>query len=179
MRLLCNTYTPQKGSSMSRPAIIYRILVASISNMAEEREAIPEVIHSWNTANSYYRGVYLEPVLYETNATPQIGDRPQAIMNEQLVKNCDMLIGIFWIQLGIVGEIEEFREAGKPVLLYFSSAPVVLENIDAGQYRKLLDLKEQYQKEGIVFTYRSISDFREQLQKHITSTMNSIHAGYG
>ncbi len=156
---------------MSRPAIVYRILVASIPNMAEELEAIPEVMHSWNIANAYYRGVYLEPVLCETSATPQ--------MNEHLVKNCDMLIGIFWTQLGMVGEIEEFREAGKPIVLCFSSAPVVLENIDAGQYRKLLDLKEQYQKEGIVFTYRSISHFREQLQKHITSTMNSIHVGYG
>ena len=164
---------------MSRPAIVYRVLIASSSNMEEECKAISEVLHSWNIANSYYWGVYLEPVPYETYTTPQMGDRPQAIINEQLVENCDMLIGIFWTRLGMEEEIEEFREAGKPVLLCFSSVPIVLENIDAGQYRKLLDLKERYQKEGIVFTYRSISDFREQLQKHVTSTMNSIHAGYG
>ncbi len=164
---------------MSRPAIVYRVVIASISNMAEERKAVHEVVQSWNTANSYNRGVYLEPVLCETHTTPQMGNRPQAITNEQMAKDYDMLIGIFWTQLDIEEEIEEFQKASKPVLLCFSSAPVVLENIDVGQYRKLLDLKERYQKEGIAFTYGSINDFREQLQRHTIFAMNSIHAGYG
>ncbi len=73
--------------------------------------------------------------------------------------------------------IEEFREAGVPVILCFSSAPVVLGNIDAGQYRELLDLKNRYETEEITFTYGSINDFRKKLQKHVTLTLNSIHIG--
>ncbi len=46
-----------------------------------------------------------------------MGDRPQGIINEQLVNNCDIFIGIFWGRLGTrtgktesgsVEEIEKF-----------------------------------------------------------------------
>ena len=168
---------------MPRRAIVYRILIASTCDMVEERKVIPEVLHTWNAANSYYKGVYLEPVLFETHASPEMGDRPQAIINKPLVESCDILIGTFWTRLGTptgkaesgtVEEIEEFRKARKPVLLYFSSAVVVLENIDSKQYRRLLDFRWRYQQGGLVFSYKSISNLQEQLQRHITSTINSL-----
>ncbi|MDD5038452.1 MAG: DUF4062 domain-containing protein [Dehalococcoidales bacterium] len=168
---------------MPRQAFIYRILIASPSDMEEERRAIPEVIRDWNIANSLFRGVYLEPVLFETHASPEMGDRPQAIINRQLVQTCDILIGTFWTRLGTptekaksgtVEEIEEFRKAGKPVLLYFSSAVVVLDNVDSIQYKKLLKFREQCQQEGLIFSYMSISNLREQLNKHITATIDSL-----
>jgi len=169
-------------------AIVYRILVDSPSDVKEEREVISQVIHAWNASNSFYRRVYLEAVLWETHATPEMGDRPQDILNRQLVNTCDMLIGFFWTRLGTptgksesgtVEEIEGFRKAEKPVLLYFSSAPVILKNVDAGQYRKLLDFKEDCQREGLVSSYGSIDELREQLQRHITSTIYSLQIGYG
>ena len=65
---------------MPRRAIVYRILVASHSDVIDDREAIIEVIHAWNAANSYYQGAYLEPVLWETLATPEfqnwVADKP-------------------------------------------------------------------------------------------------------
>jgi len=114
-----------------------------------------------------------------------MGSRPQAITNEQLVKNYDILIGVFWTRLGaptvkaeskVVEKIRKFQSDGKPVLLYFSSAPIVLGKVDIQQYKRLLDLKEQCQKDGLVFGYKSIGDLREQLQRHITTTINSIHS---
>ncbi len=169
---------------MPRQATTYRILIASPSDIVDERKAIPEVIHSWNAANSLKSGVMLEPVLWETHTAPEMGDRPQAIINKQLVEICDILVGTFWTRLGTytgraesgtVEEIEEFRKAGKPVLLYFSSVPVVLDSVDIVQYERLLEFKKQCQKEGLVSKYESIGDLREQLQRHITSTINSIH----
>ena len=160
-------------------------IFTSHSDVIDDREAIIEVINAWNAANSYYQGAYLEPVLWETHATPEMGDRPQAIINRQLVNTCDILIGTFWTQLGTttgkvesdtVEEIKEFRKAGKPVLLYFSSAPVILDNVDVKQYKRLLNFREQYQKERLVFGYNSIGDLREQLQKHIATAINSIHS---
>ena len=164
---------------MSRPAIVYRVLVASPSNMEEEQKAVSEVIHDWNTTNSYYRGVYLETFLYEAEAAPQAGDVPQTTIDKHLIRDYDMLIGVFWTQLAVEKEIEEFKEACKPVLLCFSSAPVVPGNIDARQYRELLDLKGRYEAEGTAFTYGSIDDFRGKLQKYMTLTLNSIRFGYG
>lgn len=168
---------------MARQATVYRILIASPSDVVKERKAIPEVIHSWNAVNSRRYGIMLEPVLWETHASPEMGDRPQSIINRQLVEDCDVLIGTFWTRLGThtgkaesgtLEEIEEFRKAGKPVLLYFSSVPVVLDSVDAEQYKKLREFKEQCQKEGLVFKYDDIGNLREQLQRHITSTIDSL-----
>jgi len=59
-------------------------------------------------------------------------DRPQAILNRQIVDSGHLLIGIFGNRLGTptgkaqsgtIEEIEEFRKTGRYVALYFSSAP--------------------------------------------------------
>lgn len=92
---------------MSYQATVYRIFIASPSDVVEEREVIPKVIHSWNAANSLYHKVMLEPVKSETHATPEMGDRAQAIINKQLVEKCDILIGVFRTRLGTpTGEAE-------------------------------------------------------------------------
>lgn len=172
---------PQKG-------IIYRILIASPSDVIQERKAIPEVIHRWNAINSLNTGIIIEPVLWETHATPEMGDRPQAIINKQLVQNCDILIGAFWTRLGTntgvaesgtVEEIQEFIRAGKPVLLYFSSIPVVPESVEPDQYRRLLEFKQKCKKDGLFFEYESIGDLREKLNHHITSNINKLHNTQG
>ncbi len=173
---------------MSQQGLIFRVLVASPSDCVQERKAIPEIIYSWNAANSLRNAAILEPVLWETHATPTMGDRPQAIINKQLVKRCDLLIGVFWTRLGTntgvaesgtAEEIEEFRKDGKPVLLYFSSAPVIPESIDHDQYQKLIAYKKNLRDQSIVFSYESIGAFRELLQRHLASTIGDLLAALG
>jgi len=168
---------------MSQDGLIFRILVASPSDCIQERKAIPEVIYSWNAANSTRTAAILEPVLWETHATPELGDRPQALINKQLVQQCDVLIGVFWTRLGTATgvaesgsaeEIEEFRKVDKPVLLYFSSVPVVPESIDLEQYHALIEYKKKLQSDGLVFSYNSVGDFRQLLQRHLSSTMGIL-----
>ncbi|MFQ5863459.1 MAG: hypothetical protein ACE5IC_10115 [Candidatus Brocadiales bacterium] len=165
-------------------ATVYRILISSPSDIDSELKVIREVIHSWNAANSLKYGAILEPVFWQTHATLEMGDRPQATVNKQLVDSCDVLIGIFKTRISApkgraesctVEEVEEFRKAGKRVLLYFSLVPVGPGNIDATQYQRLVEFKKKSEKEGLVVEYDSISSFQEQLQKHITWTVNSIH----
>jgi hypothetical protein len=150
-----------------------------------ERKAIPEVVTLWNAQHSLRTAAILEPVLWETHARPELGGRPQSIINKQIVNNCDILVGAFWTRLGThtgeaesgtVEEINEFRAAGKPVLLYFSSAPVVYESVDQEQYKRLHDYRERVKSEGIVFSYDSVAEFRELLLTHLTGVISEIHA---
>ena len=173
---------------MPQQGLIFRVLVASPSDCIQERKAIPEIIYSWNAANSLRNAAILEPVLWETHATPAMGDRPQALINKQLVRQCDLLVGVFWTRLGTdtgvaesgtVEEIEEFRKDGKPVLLYFSSVPVIPESIDHEQYQKLVAYKKTLQDQGIVFSYDSVGAFRELLQRHLASTIGDLLAVHG
>jgi hypothetical protein len=167
-------------------ATVYHVLIASPSDVDAERKAIPEVIHAWNSINAAHEKVVVLPVMWETHSTPEMGARPQAIITKQLVKDCDILIGAFWTRLGTptgisesgtVEEIKEFRDAGKPVLLYFSSRPVVPDSIDREQYRRLKRFQSQCQSEGLVDTYSDLGELREKVARHITRVVRQLSAG--
>lgn len=169
---------------MPQSGTIYRILIASPSDCVQERRALPEVIYGWNATHSLPLGAILEPVLWETHAIPDLSERPQGIINKQLVQHCDILIGTFWTRLGTstgkaesgtAEEIEQFRANGKRVLLYFSSAPVVPQSLDAQQYAALMAYKEKLGAEGLYFEYEDIGGLRQLLQSHLASVLSEMH----
>src|ERR1700757_774845 len=85
---------------MSFKAETYLVLIASPSDLPEERQAATEAINEWNAQHAAAESVVLLPVKWETHATPESGVRPQDAINRQLVKDCDMLIGLFWTKIG-------------------------------------------------------------------------------
>lgn len=168
---------------MSYEARVYKVLISSPSDVVKERKVIPEIIYSWNAVNSEEFKVVLLPVMWETHSTPAMGERPQAIINEQIVEGSDILVGTFWTRIGTktgeaesgtVEEIEEFIKSGKPVLLYFSSVPVDPESVDPKQYQRLKVFKQKCEKEGLIDKYYSIEELRHKLSRHLTSTVRKL-----
>src|SRR4051794_518434 len=78
----------------------YRVMIASPSDLAEERQAVTEAINEWNALHAIAESVVLLPVKWETHAIPQSGIRPQEAINGQLVTESDILIGLFWTRIG-------------------------------------------------------------------------------
>src|SRR6266852_236273 len=118
---------------MSFKSETYRVLIASPSDLAEERRAATEAVNEWNAPHAAAESVVLLPVKWETHATPQSGVRPQDAINRQLVRDCDILVGMFSTKIGTstgvaesgtVEEIDQFVSVGKPALLYFSNRPI-------------------------------------------------------
>lgn len=137
---------------MAFDAKIFKVLIASPGDVGDERNVIPEIINEWNAINASISKVVLMPIKWETHSSPLLGDRPQAIINKQLVKDCDILVGVFWTRIGtntgvsISGtaeEIEQFVEMKKPVMLYFSQALVDPDKIDIGQFTILKILRRK------------------------------------
>src|SRR5947209_7827360 len=113
--------------------LTFRILIASPSDLDEEREAAVEAINEWNDLHAANERVVLLPVRWETHTVPESGTRPQGAINQQIVKGSDALIGMFWTKVGTstgvassgtIEEIDQFVAAGKPALLYFSKRPI-------------------------------------------------------
>ncbi len=161
---------------MAFSTTVVRILIASPSDVAVERDALTEVISTWNIAHARSYGITLSAVRWETHATPELGGRPQAIINRQLVDECDVVLGIFWTRLGTptgvaasgtIEEIERLRAQGKHVLLYFSDAPAS-PDLDRGQLARLEKYKADIGGEGLFDTYRDVSELREKVNRHIT-----------
>jgi len=165
---------------MPQDGVIFRALIASPGDCEHERKIIPEIIHAWNATHSIDRAAIVEPVLWETHARPGLGDRPQQIINDQLLSSCDLVVGAFWTRLGTptgkalsgtAEEIEEFRSNGKPVMLYFSSAPVAPGSYDQEQYNALIEYRDELGKSGLYFGYNSLQEFRALFQNHFSSQM--------
>jgi Domain of unknown function (DUF4062) len=117
---------------MSFSSETFRVLIASPSDLAEERQAATDAINEWNAQHAAAESVVLLPVKWETHALPETGQRPQQAINRQLVQECDILVGMFWTKLGTatgvaesgtVEEVNQFVIAGKKAMLYFSSRP--------------------------------------------------------
>jgi hypothetical protein len=126
--------------------------------------------------------------MWETHSRPALGDRPQAILNKQIGSDCDFVVGAFWTRLGTptgdaesgtAEEIENMRASGKEVLLYFSSAPAVPESIEPAQYEALTQYRKSLEDKGLYFKYESLSDLRDQFQRHLAKLMIELVGRHG
>jgi hypothetical protein len=171
---------------MPYPATIFNVLIASPSDVAEERKAIAESLHEWNALHSQERAQALMPVMWETHGAAAMGDRPQGILNRQLVRGCDMLIGAFWTRLGSptgveesgsVEEIKWFLDQKKPVMLYYSKQRPNLDEVDFEQAQKLKDFKKSIRNQGIQFDYDTIPDLKILLSSQLTIVVRDMKLG--
>jgi len=55
---------------MTFPAQVFRVFIASPSDLPEERDAATDVINDWNAQHAAAEGVVLLPVRWETHARP-------------------------------------------------------------------------------------------------------------
>lgn len=115
-----------------------------------------------------------------------MADRPQGIINEQVVKSCDLVIGAFWTRLGTptgledsgtVEEIKWFLKQGRPVMLYYSEAPVPRNKIDTKQLDKLEEFKKSIRDKGIQEQYESVEDLKSKLSRQLTIVMRGMSVG--
>jgi hypothetical protein len=109
-----------------------------------------------------------------------MGDRPQEIINRQVLANADLLVAIFWTRIGTptgesasgtIEEIEKHMELGKPTMIYFSETPVVPNSIVPAQYEALQRFKVRYRSEGLIETFESSSSFREIFSRQLAQTI--------
>jgi len=161
---------------MTFSANVFRVLIASPSDVSEEREVAAATIQEWNNLNANERQIVLLPVRWETHSAPEYGRRPQAIINQQLVDDCDLLLGIFWTRIGsstgvadsgTLEEIERIANLGRPVMLYFSQARQDPERIDLEQLGKLREFKKKTLPNALVESYSSTVDFRDKLSRQL------------
>lgn len=161
---------------MPYQANVISVMIASPSDVPAERAMVRQILIEWNEIYSKRDHLVLMPVGWETHSSPELSGRPQDMINERLLADSDLLIGIFWTRVGsdtgkaISGSIEEIdrhRAAGKPVMIYFSEAPVHPDSVDPAQYEKLKSFKKWAMEEGLVQTYESLDDFRTKLQRQV------------
>jgi len=61
-------------------------------------------------------------------------------------------------------------------LLYFSAAPVKLDEVDPAQYAALSDFKKDAMRKGLIEQYESLTDFKEKLTRQLSAVIYSLQS---
>lgn len=161
---------------MAYQATVIPVMIASPGDVVEERELIRRVIHDWNDVNAESAHAILTAVGWDTHSSPEIGTRAQELINNRILKNCDLLVGVFWTRLGTptgdfssgtVEEIENHIKAGKPAMIYFSSKPAAPESINPTQYEKVKEFRELLKLKGLIEAFDTTDELERKFSKQL------------
>lgn len=161
---------------MAYTATVIPIMIASPGDVLNERNVAREVISAWNDVHSLSTKTILTSVGWDTHSSPDLADRAQTLINDRVLKDCDLLIGVFWTRLGTptgsaasgsVEEIEKHMAAGKPAMVYFSNTPVALNSVDLAQYEALQQFRKWCEGKGLIATYDNLPDFERAFTRDL------------
>lgn len=170
---------------MSYQATVVNIMIASPSDVSPARQVARRVIDEWNVIHQKDKKIVLTPIGWESHSFPEAGDRPQAIINGQLLEDADLLVAIFWTRIGsptgaaqsgTVEEIEEHLHAGKPAMIYFSSEPVRPDSVDNDQYVAVKAFKQSLRERCLYDEYEDLGAFKTTFTRQLAQIVQSRFA---
>jgi len=180
---------------MSENITKYKLLIASPSDLKDERSAIDDVIQELNLTYGNRNGLVIEAVKWETHTAPAIGltKSTQDIVDNDLGDDYDLFIGMLWKKFGTPtenygsGTEQEFRRAlerfqnypnSLQILFYFKMAGTLSispSDLDPRELIKILDFKDDLGKNNVYyFEYSAIEDFQKFLRIHIPTRIDSL-----
>lgn len=156
---------------------LYKLFLASPSDVKEERQIVKKVVDEINIGNYSTNGIKLELVTWETHTHPSIGIDAQDAINKQIKDDYDIFIGIMWNRFGTPtnraesGTKEEFDRAfeknktkSTEVLFFFKTTPPLsLKDINLENLSKVRKFQEQLISQGVYFREFNQEDEFEQL----------------
>ncbi len=163
----------------------YNIMIVSPSDVVDERKIIKKAIYRWNEINSKTRKIVLLVSGWDINAHPDSGTHPQTSLNQQILKEADFVIAVFWNKIGTPteeypsGSIEEIMRhmaEGKKAFIYFSNRPVQRHQIDEEQSKKLDSFKEKIHKVAFYKEFSTLEELTSILNDDIQLISNELES---
>lgn len=160
---------------MPTVANVYRVLIASPGDI-DHRSEIASAVTNWTVIHGLVNGTAAIPIRWEHHATGYYGKRPQGQINEQLVREADVVVACFWTRLGTptgeaesgtVEEIELAQTLGKPVVVYVCEAPYQ-SSVDAGELARLKEYLRSLRPMAITTPYKTPSDLTNNLTRDLS-----------
>ncbi len=157
-------------STPSETVRIIRVFVSSPRDVSEERAVLDELVDSINRTDGRAGGFRLELFCWEDDVTPQIGPKPQQVVDQQ-TPVYDIYVGIMSTRFGTPagrygsGTEKEFKDAlktwkkaGAPwITFYFDDAPSLSSDpADVEQYLAVCQFRVGLQKQGLYTTYKGV-----------------------
>ncbi len=151
------------------------VVIASPGDTVEERAHVRNALIDWSVSTGRRLGVVALPWLWERQAVPEVGGRPQALINSQAVDRADVVVAFFDSRLGshtgvdVSGTAEEIHRAtdlGKPVHVYFSNERLPRDT-DPEQLAALNAFRDELQRNALLGTYADPADLAAQVVRAV------------
>ncbi len=174
---------------MPRTIQAYDVFLASPSDVNDERLQVRHAIDHFNNREGIQKGQILNLISWETTMAAGIGEDAQAVINEQVPPNYDILIAIFWHRLGsptkrdISGSVEELKrgitlnkqqDKFPKILVLFKDDPIPPSQLDVRQYESLMNFKKELEDLGVFYQYFSADKFRDVIDLNIVQAVAGI-----
>ena len=162
---------------MAKQITQYELLISCPGDIIDEVKIIEDVVEKFNQQFSATLGISILTRHWSKSSYPQSGSKPQQIINQQVVEECDAAIAMFWTRFGTPTdqygsgseeEIEIMLEKGKQIFMYFCDKQVEPSKIDSKQYNKILKFREKYKTKGLFYCYNTNEEFKELINAHLT-----------
>lgn len=167
---------------------ILRVFVSSPGDVAAERDVMAELVDSINRTDGKTHGIRLELFRWEDDVVPQIGPKPQQVVDSQ-TSAYDVYLGIMSTRFGTPtgrygsGTEKEFKDAlkqwkaaGSPwITFYFDDAPTLSSKPDdVAQYLKVCEFREGLQKQGLYATYKGVRGSKDGFYEKVSLHLRKI-----
>lgn len=175
---------------MARNVTIYKVFIASPSDLSDERSLIEEVIDEINISTFHNSDIKVELVKWETHSNPDIGSYPQQVINNDIGDDYDIFIGLLWSRFGSPtdkygsGTEEEFYRAYSlykkspssiNIMFYFKQAPIPFNKIDTESINSIRKFRIELGEKGLLYwEYNSVEEFQKLLRIQLTRKIQEI-----
>jgi hypothetical protein len=180
-------------TARSETVRIIRVFVSSPGDVADERNVMKEVVDVINRGDGRAGGFRLELFRWEDDVVPQIGPKPQQVVDSQ-TPLYDIYVGILKHRFGTPagrhgsGTEKEFRDAlkrwgdtGWPwILFYFCGDSIDPSQLDLDQYGKVDNFRKQLEKKsrGLYATYKGVrgssDSFYDKVIEHLRKIVQQV-----
>jgi hypothetical protein len=153
------------------------------SDVAKEITIAQEVVTDWNTQHGEASGFWVKHQHWSTDSHPDLSDRPQGVINGQVIDDSDIIVAVFWSRLGTPtgvansGTEEEIRRSMKlrrKVMVYFSDLEPIPANADKRQLERLWIFRQELQSAGLCWKFSSRDQFRREFTRHLAYALNEF-----
>lgn len=168
---------------MSTRIKLYKILLACPTDIIDEIEIVEKIASEWNKINGQVCEANVQIVHWSKDSYPEFGDRPQAILNKQLLQKVDIVVGVFWTHFGSPtgdcesGTEEEIKKGialRKKIMVYFCNRPINPKSLDNEQFMKIKLFKKEFGRSGLYWEYKNLNEFERDFRRHLNNCMNII-----
>jgi hypothetical protein len=149
----------------------------------EALDVIRGQIELWNRDHGPLSRARVEFTNWRTHSHPAVGGRPQALLNQQVVDQCDIMAGIFDARFGSPtgvadsGTEEEIRRSikhGKKVMVYFANQPTPKQPKARNEFARIEKFKHKLGRNAIYHTYTDMPSFEAAFRQHLAGMMTEL-----